>query len=316
MKRARRPDGCHGGTTGPSGRLVPTQRGGPSRRASSRATKPQSKGVMKRAQPRHESEEGSPEGAHGEALAAKRGGAKEDEGRDGQEDEDDRLVHPPAEPGEEPESETARRAVQEGTRPGQGAGRQEKEHRRERERHLRSPRHGREADEKRRADRHPESGGRGDRPPEEPREPEEVEADAEGDFAHAGEAQRDRSALRSEAGRVQHRPANRRGEGGRQGAHVVLAPEEDVEALPVVDLLGHQAENRGVAVPAAHGGFVRQEREPHEDECGEDRRDRRRARERRLAVRSSRLHVPRRPSISRVPSCARTNAHSNAASCR
>ena len=207
-------------------------------------------------------------------------------------------------------------AVQERTRAGQGAGRQEEEHRRERERHLRSPRHGRKTDEKRRADCHPESGGRSDRPPEEPRESEEVKADAEGDLAHAGEAQGNRSALHSEAGRVQHRPANRRGEGGRQGAHVVLAPEEDVEALPVVDLLGHQAEDRGVAVPAAHGGFARQEREPHEDECGEDRRDRRRAGERRLASPFLEAARPAAAFYFAIPSCARTNAHSNAVSCR
>ena len=261
---------------------------------------------MKRAQPRHESEEGSPEGPRSRLKPTRRNP------RNGAERKRTRaatgrrtktivwFIHQPN-PGEEPENEMADGAVQEGTRPGQGAGRQEEEHRAERERHLRSPRYGRKADEKGRADCHPESGGRGDRPPEEPREPEEVKADAEGDFAHAGEAQRDRSALRSEAGRVQHRLANRRSEGGRQGAHVVLAPEEDVEALPVVDLLGHQAENRGIAVPAAHGGFVRQEREPHEDECGEDRHDRRRAGERRLPVRSSRLHVPRRPSTSRIP---------------
>ena len=191
--------------------------------------------------------------------------------------------------------------IQEGTRPGHRAGRQEEEHRRERERHLRSPRDGRKADEKGRADCHPEAGGRGDCPPEEPRESEDVKTDAEGDFAHAGQAQRDRSALRSEAGRIQHRPAKRRSEGGRHRAHVVLAPEEDVEALPVVDLLGHQSEDRGIAVPAAHGGLVRQEREPHEDECGEDRPDRRSAGERRLPVRLSRLHVRRRPSTSRFP---------------
>ena len=209
-------------------------------------------------------------------------------------------------------------AVQERTRPGQGAGRQEKEHRRERERHLRSqsaPVYGRKTDEKRRAHRHPESGRRRDRPAEQPREREEIETDAERDFAHAGQAQRDRSALLSEAGRVQHRLADSRSEGGRQGAHVVLAPEEDVEALSVVDPLRHQAVDGAVAVPAAHGGVLRQEREPHEDEYGEDRPDRRGAQERRLPVRPFGLHVPRTFYFA-IPICVRTNAHSKAFSCR
>src|SRR5664279_291784 len=57
--------------------------------------------------------------------SANRRAAKEYESGDRQEHEDNRLVHPPADSSEEPENEMASGAVQEGTRPGQGAGRQE-----------------------------------------------------------------------------------------------------------------------------------------------------------------------------------------------